>query len=126
MNVKAGPHLAAVTIVLFLSIGCSSGDKAKSGGSATEGVQLGMSIDDAKKQLDGPPETREYSSLPARKKPRDSYPKLPADTQWLVWSGEGKPIVVLGVVGGKVAYKQVIRSEGGQLKNDESALPEYQ
>jgi hypothetical protein len=85
-----------------------------------------MSLDEAMRHLDGAGETRDYDSLPARQKPRDNYSKLPSDTQWRVWSGDGKPIVVLGIVSGKVVYKQVIRKEGSQLKSEESALAEYQ
>ncbi len=89
-------------------------------------VQLGMPLDDARKHIDGAGEEREYDKLPVIPKPREVYPKLPADATWRMWSGEGKPTVVLGIVGGKVAYKQVIRSEGNQLKSEASVLPEYQ
>jgi hypothetical protein len=119
--------LLLISIPVALSGGCnSSSQSSKSSGAPYGEIQLGMSLDEAKRHVDGAGEAREYDSLPARQKPRDTFSKLPPDAQWLVWSGEGKPILVLGIVGGKVAYKQVIRNEGGQLKSDESALPEYQ
>ena len=118
--------LLAAIAVGFLTMGCNSSQSAKSGGAPYGEIVLGMSFDEAKKHVDGAGETRDYNSLPARQKPRDTYSKLPAEAEWHVWSGEGKPILVLGIVGGKVAYKQTIRNEGGQLKSDESALPEYQ
>lgn len=118
--------LIGVTVAFFV-VGCNTPTSSpKASGVAFDQVQLGMSLDDAKKCVDGDGEEREYDKLPAIPKPREVYPKFPADAKWRLWSGEGEPILILGVVGGKVGYKQVIRNEGGQRKGEASVLPEYQ
>lgn len=118
--------LIAVGIPIFL-IGCNSSKQAPKASNAPHGnIQLGMSLDEAKALVDSHGEKREYDALPVIPKPRDIYSKLPADTEWRVWTAEGSPTLILGIYGGKIAFKQVLWSEDGERKGDSNALPAYQ
>jgi hypothetical protein len=123
-------QLNSLVIAVGLSIilmGCRSSTQASKVGKDPYGkVELGMSLDEAKAMVDGEGEERSYENLPAAPKPREIYSKLPTDTKWLVWAAVGKPSLIVGVVGGKIAFKQVLRNVGGEIKSDTSALPEYQ
>jgi hypothetical protein len=89
-------------------------------------IELGMSFDDAKAFVEGDGEKREYDKLPVVPKPRDIYSKLPTTTEWHVWTIKSKPTLILGVVGGKIAFKQVVWSQDGERRGDANALPQYQ
>ena len=113
-----------MAITTFIA-GCNSSKRAPAV-IPYNNIQLGMSFDDAKTHIGGDGEVRDYDKLPVIPKPRDIYAKLPPDTEWRVWSDNGNPKLILGVVGGKVAYKQVMWTENGERKSDTNAMPAYQ
>jgi hypothetical protein len=111
----------------LIIIGCKSSKHGpKAGNALFPKVELGMSLDDAKALIDGEGEERAYDNLPISPKPREIYSRLPVDTEWRVWAAVGKPALILGVVGGKIAFKQVLWTEDGERKSDATALPAYQ
>src|SRR5689334_13911336 len=59
-------------------------------------VTLGMPFNEAKSLIDGESEERSYDNLPSFPKPREIYSKLPISTEWRIWSGVGKPTLILG------------------------------
>jgi hypothetical protein len=118
--------IVALGITLVM-MGCKSSTiPPKVANSAYGKVELGMSLVDAKALVDGEGEERSDSNLPVSPKPRETYSKLPPNTEWRVWGGVGKPTLILGVVEGKIAFKQVVWNDGGELKSDATALPEFQ
>ena len=117
--------LIAIGISLVL-IGCTSSKPAPNASNIPYGkIELGVPFDDVKAFVDGEGDKRAYDKLPVVLKPRDIYSKLPAETEWHVWTVKGKPTVILGLVGGKIAFKQVVWAEDGERKGDANALPEY-
>src|SRR5882757_4659072 len=94
----------AVGISLIM-IGCKS---SKHSDALYPKVELGMSLNDAKALIDGGGEERAYDNLPTTPKPREIYSRLPGNTEWRVWAAVGKPTLILGVVEGKIAFKQVL------------------
>ena len=119
--------LAIAVGVLILVIGCKPSPLPPKVANSEYGkIELGMSLDDAKALVNGGGEERSIDNLPVSPKPREIYPNLPANIEWRVWAAAGKPTLILGVVGGKIAFKQVVWNEGGELKSDTNALPEFQ
>jgi hypothetical protein len=118
--------LIAVGISLIV-VGYNSSKQApKASNVPYSRIELGMPLDDAKAFVDGEGDKRAYDKLPVVPKPRDIYSKLPAETEWHVWTTKGKPTLILGVVGGKIAFKQVVWTQDGEHKGDANALPAYQ
>lgn len=110
-------------------MGCGSSSRLEPKAGAAlpvEKVELGMSLDDAVKQLGAIGQEKSYEVLPTNPRPRDAYWRLPGLTKWFVWSEEGSPLLILGVDDGKVVYKQVARQEGNGINVEAEALPEYQ
>jgi hypothetical protein len=121
--------MGLMLVVAGVVMGCSSSAPPPAKAPVVlpvEKVELGMSLDDVAKQLGTSGEERSYEMLPTNPRPRDAYAKLPGLTKWLVWSGDGSPILILGVVEDKIVYKQVARQDGGQMVVEAEALPEYQ
>jgi hypothetical protein len=119
--------LVITVAILMIVIGCKSSTPSPKVANSPYGkIELGMSLNDAKALVDGEGDERSDSNLPVSPKPRETYSKLPANTEWRVWVGMGKPTLILGVVEGKIAFKQVVWNDGGELKSDANALPAYQ
>jgi hypothetical protein len=121
-------RMVCVLLIATSVVGCSGSSPPPKAPVAlsVEKVELGMTLDDAVKQLGITGQERSYEMLPTNPRPRDAYSKLPGLTKWLVWSGEGSPVLILGVNDGKVVYKQVARREGSEIVVEAEALPEYQ
>lgn len=90
-------------------------------------LQLGMSFEDAKKLIGREGNPFDYDKLPVIPKPRALYKGIPEDTTWFVWWDEktGAPMT-LGILKGRVIYKEVNWDENGQSKGRRETLPEYQ
>src|SRR5262245_26898703 len=113
-------RMQSLGMILAVSgvVGCGSSSRLESKVGAAlpvEKVELGMTLDDAVKQLGAIGQEQSYEALPTNPRPRDAYWRLPGLTKWFVWSKEGSPLLILGVDDGKVVYKQVARQEGNGI-----------
>jgi hypothetical protein len=123
LQMRPQTWLYIAVVISLITIGCKS---SKHGDALYPKVELGMSFKDAKALIDGEGEERAYDNLPTSPKPREIYSKLPGNTGWHVWAAVGKPTLILGVVEGKIAFKQVLWTEDGERKSESTALPIYQ
>jgi hypothetical protein len=120
--------LVFFSLTLAIIAGCDSKSFQKNPGENTAfgKVKLGMPQGEAMSEAPGRGFGRGYDQLPLNPAPRDRYPGLPRDTEWFVWIGsDTEPIMVLGIVDGKVAFKEVVIRSGKTGTSESAALPEY-
>jgi len=93
-----------------------------------DNLKLGMSLEEATKLAGSEGKPCEHDKLPFSLLPRDGYKGLPEKAAYLIWWNEktGIPELTLGVLDGRVIYKDVEWDENGQRKGERNALPEYQ
>lgn len=111
--------------LLFCALGCQQAVPPSK--QRYDKVQLGMSFNDAKMLFAKEGKQFEHDKLPAVPLPRLGYKGIPEATTWFIWWDEktGHPIT-LGVLEGRVIYKEGTWDENGQVKGMSETLPEYQ
>ena len=121
---------ALVFLVLTLAMiaGCDGKSFQKNPGENTAfaKVKLGMSQAEAMNEAPGRGFGRGYDQLPLRPTPRERFPGLPKRMEWFLWQGtDTEPMMVIGIVEGKVVFKEVVIRSGNTGTSESAALPEY-
>ena len=119
-------HSTLLLTLFFCAFGCQRTPPLKK--LFFDDLRLGMPSADATKVIGREGKACDYDKLPI---PPELYKGIPESTTWLVWWQEkdGVPLraeLILGVLDGRVIYKEVQYEEDGQMKVERRVLPEFQ